>query len=136
MIMAYKKDEPNYDEWLAWGNDILTTGIFAIIVCGTLGVIAIHFTSTHLLEKAEEQRPLRRPSPAVKGPRAAPVAIAAGAASDDGSVQPPAGMPRRPSSAGPLSIDGSTVSPRCSLLGCGLPGVASSPFVQAHSRCH
>ncbi len=43
--------DPDYDDWIKWGNDVLTTGIFAIIVCGTLGVLAIHFSSSHLLEQ-------------------------------------------------------------------------------------
>ena len=132
MITAYKVNEPNYDEWLGWGNDILTTGIFAIIVCGTLGTIAIHLTAPHLLEKAEEeQRPLRRPSPAAKGPRGVPVAIAAGAPSEDGSVQPPAGMPRRPSSAGLLSVDGGAVS----LRDCWVPRRRFLAMQKGNARC-
>lgn len=37
---------------MEWGNDILTTGLFAIIICGTLGVLAIHFSAPVLLKTA------------------------------------------------------------------------------------
>ena len=37
LIEKNKVGEPDYDQWVEWGNDILTTGIFAIILCGTLG---------------------------------------------------------------------------------------------------
>jgi NhaP-type Na+/H+ or K+/H+ antiporter len=52
LIKEYKVGAPDYDEWVKWGNDILTTGLFAIIICGTLGVLAIHFTAPVLLKPA------------------------------------------------------------------------------------
>ncbi|KAL4424127.1 hypothetical protein ABPG75_001428 [Micractinium tetrahymenae] len=54
LIQKYKTDAPNYDEWVKWGDEILVTGIFAIIVCGTLGTMAIHLAAPHLLVPAEE----------------------------------------------------------------------------------
>ena len=54
LINELKVGAPDYDQWVAWGNDILTTGIFAIIICGTLGVTAIHFSSGLLLKPAAE----------------------------------------------------------------------------------
>ena len=54
LIQKYKVGSPDYAEWVAWGNDILTTGLFAIILCGTLGVLAIHFFAPILLEPAAE----------------------------------------------------------------------------------
>lgn len=55
LIKDLKVGAPDYDEWVAWGNDILTTGLFAIIICGTLGVLAIHFTAPLLLKPAAEE---------------------------------------------------------------------------------
>jgi NhaP-type Na+/H+ or K+/H+ antiporter len=52
LIKENKAGAPDYDEWVAWGNDILTTGLFAIIICGTLGVLAIHFAAPVLLKPA------------------------------------------------------------------------------------
>ncbi len=52
LIQDYKVGDPDYDQWVTWGNDILTTGLFAIILCGTLGVLAIHFTAPVLLRPA------------------------------------------------------------------------------------
>ena len=54
LINKYKVGSPDYEQWVAWGNDILTTGLFAIILCGTLGVVAIHFTASALLKPAAE----------------------------------------------------------------------------------
>jgi len=55
LIEELKVGAPDYDEWVAWGNDILTTGLFAIIICGTLGVIAIHYSAPVLLKPAVEE---------------------------------------------------------------------------------
>ncbi len=52
LIETYKTTAPNYAEWVQWGEEILTTGIFAIIICGTLGVLAIYALAPRLLEKA------------------------------------------------------------------------------------
>lgn len=54
LIRSYKSGSPDFAEWEKWGNDILTTGLFAIIICGTLGVMAIHFSAPVLLKPAEE----------------------------------------------------------------------------------
>lgn len=50
MIQAAKAGQPDYAQWEQWGYDILTTGIFAIIICATLGVLAIHLTAHRFLE--------------------------------------------------------------------------------------
>ena len=55
LIESYKVGIDNYDEWFAWGNDILTTGMFAIIICGTLGSAAAHFCSPLLLKREAEE---------------------------------------------------------------------------------
>lgn len=47
-------NDPDYEQWVQWGNDILTTGLFAILICGTLGVLAIHFTAPVLLQPAKK----------------------------------------------------------------------------------
>lgn len=54
LITTLKAGAPDYEQWVAWGNDILTTGLFAILLCGTLGVIAIHFFAPVLLTAAKE----------------------------------------------------------------------------------
>ena len=53
LIQKYKSGSPDYDEWVAWGNDILTTGLFAIIICGTCGSAAVHFLSPLLLKESK-----------------------------------------------------------------------------------
>lgn len=53
LIKQYKVGDPNYEQWVRWGNQILTTGLFAIIICGTLGVLAIHFSAAVLLQPAK-----------------------------------------------------------------------------------
>jgi NhaP-type Na+/H+ or K+/H+ antiporter len=55
LIQDLKVGAPDYDVWVAWGNDILTTGLFAIIICGTLGVIAIHYSAPLLLKPAADE---------------------------------------------------------------------------------
>lgn len=51
LIKEFKNENsPDYEQWIEWGNDILTTGLFAIIICGTLGIIAIHFAAPLLLK--------------------------------------------------------------------------------------
>lgn len=55
LIQSYKVG-PDYDKWVTWGNDILTTGLFAIIICGTLGTAAAHLSAPLLLKKGKRQR--------------------------------------------------------------------------------
>ncbi len=50
LIESLKAGAPDYDEWVAWGNDILVTGTLAIVICGTLGVLAIHYSAPRLLQ--------------------------------------------------------------------------------------
>ncbi|KAI7845950.1 hypothetical protein COHA_000496 [Chlorella ohadii] len=63
LILKYKCDGINPEspeasadckEYAKWGDDILVTGVFAIIVCGTLGTLAIHLAAPILLSPAEE----------------------------------------------------------------------------------
>lgn len=56
LIKQLKVGDPDYDQWVQWGNEILTTGLFAIVICGTLGVIAIHFTAPVLLKSGTKVR--------------------------------------------------------------------------------
>jgi len=53
LINSLKVGAPDYEQWVEWGNDILTTGLFAILLCGTLGVLAIHFSAPVLLTPAQ-----------------------------------------------------------------------------------
>ncbi|PSC74772.1 mitochondrial sodium hydrogen exchanger 9B2-like [Micractinium conductrix] len=84
LIKEYKAGASDYDEWVKWGDEILVTGIFAIIVCGTVGTLAIHLTAPHLLlpaqggnsgeegeqEEQEEVQPqvVQPPAPAPQAP--------------------------------------------------------------------
>lgn len=45
-------DSPEYENWVRWGNDILATGIFAIIVCATLGTLFVYWFAPIMLEKS------------------------------------------------------------------------------------
>lgn len=44
-------DSPDYEQWVRWGEDCLATGIFAIIVCATLGTLLVFWFAPILLEK-------------------------------------------------------------------------------------
>jgi len=56
LIEKYKVGADNYDEWVQWGNDILTTGLFAIIICGTCGTAAAQFFAPRLLKRGKISR--------------------------------------------------------------------------------
>lgn len=43
-------DNPDYAQWQRWGEDCLATGIFAIIVCATLGTLLVFWLAPVLLE--------------------------------------------------------------------------------------
>lgn len=43
--------DPNKPEWLRWGADILTTGVFAIIICASFGTLLVFVMAPILLEK-------------------------------------------------------------------------------------
>lgn len=56
LIQKYKEGADDYDTWVQWGNDILTTGLFAILVCGTLGTAAAHVSSNLLLKQGTKSK--------------------------------------------------------------------------------
>eukprot|EP00878_Enallax_costatus_P024159 GHUV01025756.1.p1 GENE.GHUV01025756.1~~GHUV01025756.1.p1 ORF type:complete len:597 (+),score=94.95 GHUV01025756.1:384-2174(+) len=43
---------PEYAQYVQWGNDILATGIFAIIICATLGTLFVYWLAPVLLERS------------------------------------------------------------------------------------
>lgn len=51
LITAYMPADPNYAQWLQWGQDMLATGIFAIIICATLGTLLVFWCAPILLQK-------------------------------------------------------------------------------------
>eukprot|EP00882_Tetradesmus_deserticola_P034074 GHRQ01038981.1.p1 GENE.GHRQ01038981.1~~GHRQ01038981.1.p1 ORF type:complete len:499 (+),score=175.50 GHRQ01038981.1:208-1704(+) len=55
-------NDPDYEQWVKWGSDLLATGIFAIIICATLGTLCVFWFAPLLLEKSEEEAELHRPS--------------------------------------------------------------------------
>lgn len=46
----------DYAQWEQWGQDILTTGVFAIIICGSLGTLMVFMLAPVLLQKGEVRR--------------------------------------------------------------------------------
>ena len=53
--MMIAKAKPGNEQWALWGQDILTTGLFCILICATLGTMAIHFTAPLLLQPSHEK---------------------------------------------------------------------------------
>lgn len=53
MITKHKQGDPDYESWLGWGQDILTTGVFAIIICGTLGTLMVFWLAPVLLDQQQ-----------------------------------------------------------------------------------
>jgi hypothetical protein len=51
LINQTMQDNPDYEQWQQWGQDILATGIFAIVVCATLGTACVFWLAPVLLEK-------------------------------------------------------------------------------------
>ncbi len=51
MINENLADSPDLEQWQIWGEELLVTGIFAIIVCGTLGSLMTGILSPLLLDK-------------------------------------------------------------------------------------
>ena len=47
--------KPGNKQWAAWGDEVYVTAVFAIIVCASLGVIAVNFLSTRCLTKVRQQ---------------------------------------------------------------------------------
>jgi NhaP-type Na+/H+ or K+/H+ antiporter len=45
-------NDPNYKQWVHWAEDLLATGIFAIIICATLGTLMVFWLAPVLLEKS------------------------------------------------------------------------------------
>jgi hypothetical protein len=57
LINRVMVDSPDYQQWRQWGEDCLATGIFAIIVCATLGTLCVFWLAPVLLEKEVSQGP-------------------------------------------------------------------------------
>jgi NhaP-type Na+/H+ or K+/H+ antiporter len=45
-------NDPNYEQWVHWAEDLLATGIFAIIICATLGTLFVFWFAPVLLDKS------------------------------------------------------------------------------------
>ena len=68
LIEAAHKDA----QWRAWGNEIFVTAVLAIIVCASVGMIAVNVLSSRCLNKvqlSQFSQPLRHPFPALNTPR-------------------------------------------------------------------
>jgi hypothetical protein len=53
MISKHKQGDSDYQEWVGWGEDILTTGVFAIVICATLGTAMVFWLAPVLLEQQQ-----------------------------------------------------------------------------------
>ncbi len=53
MIQSAYADSPDFEKWSTWGEEILTTGVFAIIFCGSLGTLLVYTLAPVLLNKGE-----------------------------------------------------------------------------------
>jgi NhaP-type Na+/H+ or K+/H+ antiporter len=51
-ILEEKADEPDFEDWKAWGSDILTTAVLSIILTAPLGLLAIQHLGPKWLEKS------------------------------------------------------------------------------------
>mmetsp|Transcript_18133 Transcript_18133/g.59223 ORF Transcript_18133/g.59223 Transcript_18133/m.59223 type:complete len:695 (+) Transcript_18133:796-2880(+) len=51
LIKENKHEESDYEDWLKWGNDILTTSVFSIILTAPLGMIIINSLGPRWLEQ-------------------------------------------------------------------------------------
>ena len=49
--MRIPRSDPKYASYAQYGNDALVTGIFCILICGSLGTLLIRYFSPFLLEK-------------------------------------------------------------------------------------
>lgn len=50
-ILEKKADEPDFEDWKAWGLDILTTAVLSIILTAPLGLLAIQHLGPRWLER-------------------------------------------------------------------------------------
>ena len=65
LIEAAHKDA----QWRAWGNEIFVTAVLAIIVCASVGVIAVNVLSSRCLNKVAAQPILSAPQASIPSPR-------------------------------------------------------------------
>lgn len=52
LIHSTMAGTPEYAEYVQWGNDILATGIFGIIICASLGTLCVFWFAPLLLERS------------------------------------------------------------------------------------
>ena len=43
LIRQTKRDDPDFAKWEAWGKDIITTAVFAILVTAPVGLLFINY---------------------------------------------------------------------------------------------
>jgi len=60
LIQTLMADRSDHAIWVEWGQDILTTGVFAIIICGTMGTLLVFLLAPVLLSKGEVRSSCRR----------------------------------------------------------------------------
>lgn len=61
LIDTYMAGQPDYAQWQQWGSDILATGIFAIIVCASVGTLLVYWTAPVLLERGAVSHGSKQP---------------------------------------------------------------------------
>jgi hypothetical protein len=62
-ILEHKYDEPDFAKWEQWGNEILTTAVFSIILTAPLGMLIINFLGPRWL--SQDVNPERREAEAL-----------------------------------------------------------------------
>ncbi|KAI8466952.1 MAG: Sodium/hydrogen exchanger family-domain-containing protein [Monoraphidium minutum] len=67
MAAALPSGRPDHASWVIWGQEILTTGVFAIIICGTAGTALVFALAPKLLERGEQQPSEHAPPPPPPG---------------------------------------------------------------------
>lgn len=50
LIYSYKQGDDDFEDWVLWGKDIITTSVFAIVATAPAGLLFISYFGDRLLE--------------------------------------------------------------------------------------
>jgi solute carrier family 9B (sodium/hydrogen exchanger), member 1/2 len=56
LIERVMQGRPDLPQWQQWGLEILTTGVFAILLCGSFGTLCVYALAPVLLEQEVRRR--------------------------------------------------------------------------------
>ena len=51
LIRDFKSDDPDFEQWVVWGKDIITTSVFAILVTAPAGLLFISYFGDRWLQR-------------------------------------------------------------------------------------